>query len=492
MCYNFTVVGGVVVFSLDDKKFLNIDVNRLLFLISVALFVILSISNLSHHIPWADEVNAWNIAGNVSFLDLFKLAKYEGHMFVWFTILMPFAKHNLFFPNSLLAINWIFVFLSVLVLWRFAPFNSLTKTFLTFSFPIMMYSYLARCYSIGVLLFFCIAALYPKRLKHPLWYSLLIILVANTSVMALMGAFALGLIFLLDLYQNRHTLKKNAIIGSISIFALGATLILTQLLNFQTPYYAFTNSWNSYRTFLSFMLGRNSIDLTHVPLVISYSILLISSCIAFRKDIKIPVFLFITQFSLLIIFSKIYSAEIWHFAFIFIYLILAVWIYFSEHKPETNFQKCYKIIFLLFVLSLAFYKTNYITYNSDCIDFRNYVIENIQEYQNAKIFVYPDFNYVNTIYPYLTKYNIKIYNSHADAFGSFDFFAHQWDDEDIDFIAIKKVLAEDEFGYILVRKRFNDKLLENIKQNAKEAGLKAIPYYCVLPVYIYKVEKIKN
>lgn len=147
---------------------------------------------------------------------------------------------------------------------------------------------------------------------------------------------------------------------------------------------------------------------------------------------------------------------------------------------------------MIFALLLVFYKTDLKTSNGDCIDFKDYVIENIQEYQNVKIFVYPDFSNVNTIYPYLTKYNIKIYNSHADAFGSFDFFAHQWDDEDIDFIAIKKVLAEDEFGYILVRKKFNDKLLENIKQNAKEAGLKAIPYYCVLPVYIYKVEKIKN
>lgn len=331
MCYNFIVVGGVVVFSLDNKKFLNIDVNRLLFLISVSLFVILSISNLSHHIPWIDEVNAWNIAGNVSFLDLFKLSKYEGHMFVWFTILMPFAKHNLFFPNSLLAINWLFMFLSVLVLWRFAPFNSLTKTFLTLSFPIMLYSYLARCYSIGVLLFFCIAALYPKRLKHPLWYSLLIILVANTSVMALMGAFALGLIFLFDLYQNRHTLKKSAIIGSISIFALGATLILIQLLNFQTPYYAAHEKYEIFNfNFLRFLLGINKINFKNIPIITCFAILSIFSCFALRKDIKIPIFLMITEFSLFICFSMVYRPEIWHFVFVFIYLILAVWIYVTK------------------------------------------------------------------------------------------------------------------------------------------------------------------
>ena len=78
--------------------------------------------------------------------------------------------------------------------------------FLIFSIFLKIYPILARCYSLGILLLFIIAAIYPRRLKHPLIYTMLIILTANTSIMALAGATALGILFVYDLLKY----KKNA------------------------------------------------------------------------------------------------------------------------------------------------------------------------------------------------------------------------------------------------------------------------------------------
>ena len=477
--------------SLCAEKFLNVDFSRLLFLLSLSIFILFSLHNLSSHILWFDEVNAWNIASYVNFFDLFKVTKHEGHLFIWYAILMPFAKHNLFYPHYMMFVNWLFMLISILLMWKYAPFNSLTKSFLTFSLPFKIYYYFARCYSIGILFLFGAVSLYPRRFEHPLIYSSLIILAANTSVMAIIGAFALGIIFLYELFVARKNLNISTKIlnGVISIFILGSALVLIQLCNFSVPYYAFNSDWCNYNTLKNFFLGVNTINFKHLPLVICYSFLLIFSCRCFKNSVKSSFFLLITHMFLIIIFAKIYGGNLWHFSFLFIYLIISVWIYFSENKPDTNFQKFYLILFTVFSFLLIDYKVNYKYYNDICIDFRNYFIANISEYSKTKIFVYPNHCYVSTMFPYIEKYKLNIYNSQADNLRSLDFYINQWDNKDIDFKKISNKLGNDEYGYIFSLNMDNDDLLKAIKSDANNAALEITPYECILPVYVYKITK---
>lgn len=266
------------------NKILNsikVDVNRLLFLFSITFFIFSSIVALANHSLYIDEVNAWNIAKYVNFLDLFKLMRYEGHLFIWFTILMPFAKNNLFYPYSMQIINWLFCFGAILVMWRFAPFNSYIKSCITLSLPFKIYSQLARCYSLGIFFLFILASLYPKRLEHPIIYAILILVIANTSIMALVGAFAFGVIFLFDLFNS---LKNNGISKKLFIFILfflGAVLVLGQLVNFSIPFYAVNSRFYNFNTnFLCFYLDA-PVSIFKIIFATLYSFLLIFSSLFF-------------------------------------------------------------------------------------------------------------------------------------------------------------------------------------------------------------------
>ena len=151
----------------DIERFVKNNTENKLFIISILIYIIWSIFVISSRIPFFDETNAWNIAANCNFFELFEVAKHEGHLILWYLIIKPFASMDIGFPYSMFVINWIISFASVIVLWLFAPFDKWLKMFVTFSMPIQMYTAYARCYSIGVFFLFIICAIYSKRFKHP-------------------------------------------------------------------------------------------------------------------------------------------------------------------------------------------------------------------------------------------------------------------------------------------------------------------------------------
>ena len=118
----------------------KVNINKLLFIISIMVYIILSLSRLYNHIPICDEIHAWNISAYLNLHEIFDLMKYEGHLFIWYLLIMPFAKNGLFFPYSMQLINWGFMFAAILVMWKHAPFNSWTKSFITFSLPVNIFS----------------------------------------------------------------------------------------------------------------------------------------------------------------------------------------------------------------------------------------------------------------------------------------------------------------------------------------------------------------
>ena len=134
--------------------------------------------------PFWDEANAWMISKSFNLFDLiFHIEKYDGHLFIWHGLIMPFAKFDFFYPYPMYILNWIFCVFALVVFWNKAPFSVLEKSLITFSYPFVWYfGIVARCYSIGILFLFLILSFWKERLKRPYLISLLIILLANTSV----------------------------------------------------------------------------------------------------------------------------------------------------------------------------------------------------------------------------------------------------------------------------------------------------------------------
>ena len=191
------------------------------------LFSIITLIRIFNRVPWFDEAHAWTISEQLNYFDMLKYIKNEGHFFVWQTILYPFAKLHLY-PYSMQILNWLFCFVALIVMWWKAPFHNIIKVFITFSFPFLgCYGLIARCYSIGIMFLFILAALHENRLKYPKTYATILILCANTSIMALIGATLLGVLFLFDIFKNKLN-KKDFILTGLILF-LGAILVFIQV-----------------------------------------------------------------------------------------------------------------------------------------------------------------------------------------------------------------------------------------------------------------------
>lgn len=293
--------------------------------ICLLIFAGITIFRIINHIPFFDEAHAWLMTEQLNYWDLINEVKNEGHMFIWQTLMYPFAKTQILpYPYPMQILNWSFCFLAMILMWWKAPFDNITKTLITFSFPFLgCYGVLARCYSIGILLLFILASLFHNKLKYPKTYALLLIICANTNVMCLIGASAFGFLFLYDLIKYRNSLKSKDIFIVSSILAVGVSIVLLQLL--QIGYLEPISS--NRRPHVSIKVFRNTFVyhnlLANLVLISIFSVPIIKY---FMEHRYLCFFISYTYGVLLLFVTCVYGGNFWHSYFFFIYLIIGFWI----------------------------------------------------------------------------------------------------------------------------------------------------------------------
>ena len=286
------------------------------FLISIALWCIITIVRILNHIPWFDEAHAWTIAEELNLVQIFHLMKVEGHTFIWYLLLIPFAKFHIGYPYVMQFLNWIFCLGALIVLWQKAPFNNFIKVLITFSFPFTyVYSVYARCYSIGILLLFLLAALFENRLKHPILYSLVLIVCANTSTMALIGSAAFGFLFIYDFLKSMP--KRKSLLAVSAILFIGAGLIFLQLFGVDSTAIKDYRGINlPYQNLLKIFVISSFILITCIlPLVFFL-----------RKHLKILFFFLFTTVFMSVCFMFKYYGHYWNHAFYWLYFMITIWL----------------------------------------------------------------------------------------------------------------------------------------------------------------------
>ena len=401
------------------------------------------------HVPFFDEVNAWNIAAYLKPSEIFEITRHEGHLFIWYFILKPFAQNDLWYPYSMQIINWLFAFGAILLLWYYSPFNTITKMFITFSLPLKVFYIHARCYSIGIFLLFLLCVLYKNRLKHPICYSILLVLIANTSIMAGILAFSLGLCFIYDLAKakSEKIITNKDISLSVGICLVGAVGVISQLYNFVIPYYS-VESVSHAKNFYSFYLGTGT-NIVNIIFAICHLGLLAFSWNFFEKN-KLPfIYLLLSNLILMIMFFEVYRSTVWHFVFLFITLIIALWMYLAEYSISDKFQKSYMNIFCLMFVFLTFFPGDYVS-SGPHIPFLKYIQNNIETFDGKKMFFFPTEARVVGIVPELSKTNISFYDCYGNSLKSKDFYIHQWDKPEIDFEKISNLLNVGEIAYVVI------------------------------------------
>ncbi|MBR3502293.1 MAG: hypothetical protein IKO06_05235, partial [Alphaproteobacteria bacterium] len=430
--------------DLHKNKFFGylLSPNMILFILAISFYISYSVIVIQQRIPFFDEVNAWNISQNCSLSELFQITRHEGHFMLWYLLLKPFSVPNLFFPTSMFVINWIFAFSAVLLLWWKAPFNPWLKTFITFSLPLQMFTLYARCYALGTLVLFIICTIYPKRKKHPILYPLLIILLGNISIMACIGAFVFGLLYcydlLMDFRAKRITLKDFKV--PFIIFSLGGIFILSQMVCFEIPYYStdYKKLFNSFADFfkLTDYWPRNFV-------IVIQSVMLLTGFTFFKKSKKPYFFLMATSFLIIFIALAVYMLAPWHYLHLFIFFVVAMWLYLQQNKPESLVQKIYYgIFFLLSFLWIFYFKIPW-AWDGFYPPTVEYLQENMDEYKGAKIFMYPaDPSNIGAV-AVLRDADIEFYSSHGYSYKSYKSYLYQWNVVRIDFINIKKEILAD-------------------------------------------------
>ena len=131
------------------------------FLIIIWVFAV-AFCAFNHEI-WRDEAQVWCIVRDLNFIDAFNVARSEGHPFLWYLFVMPFAKCGL--PvESMQLLSFLFVFISVAFFVIKSPFDSFQKTIICLSAGMLYYlPVVSRNYALIPLIVFLLAYFFNKK-----------------------------------------------------------------------------------------------------------------------------------------------------------------------------------------------------------------------------------------------------------------------------------------------------------------------------------------
>jgi hypothetical protein len=388
----------------------------------------------------------------INFSNWTEVTSLHGHPLIWYIILLPFSKTGFLYPYPLLILNYLFLIIALVIMWKKAPFDDIFKIIITFSFMMVSYfAIIARCYTIGILGLFLLAVLYKEKHKRPILYAVLLGLTANTSAMAAIPVIVLSTIFMFDIYKNDEKNKELNLVYCFFILLFFAVLFLYPFI-ITTNYHI--DGMNSFTQIISQFF---------IPVKYNY-VFLISYCFVFLylllipKDLKAKFFLVSSTIILWLFFYFVYTGWDYHKFFFFIFIIITMWI-------QNLYEKCDKnsIIFIIAftVMMITPYNLNYCHGHKNIYDFGKMLQIDAVKYENSIISV-PDFGMRYELAPFI------IFNKYPiDLYGTMDFYNFKMDEaEGKDGIEKVKQFAkeQDKPVYILTEEEIEDlELFEKFK-----------------------------
>jgi len=417
---------GFINLIIEDFKDYCKKNEKFIFYICFAFFIILTTIGVIYHETWYDEAQAWLIAQDLSFFEMLKYMRYEGHMFLWYTMIMPFAKLGMTFPYPIQIINLLMIWGAVYVLWKKAPLNPLIKALITFSTPIAyQYAVVARSYAVGILLLFLLAALFKKKLQHPYIYAILIFFCANNNALTLFGATAFGLLFFWDYVTTKKDFYKSkefyilCTIALFCVFMIGYQLIGADK---QSEYLELTRIVTNKNRFLlwniCYALVNCETKNLFIPVVMTYLVL---AALTFKYEKKSLFLWLFTTLGLYSLHYYFYLGWPWHYYFFYIYFVIALWLYKENVKEKSPY---YPLLITFFIVVSYIQIQNTISYYTNDID-QNYSsgkefaykISNIPEIKNKRIIIMEPF--LHGVIPYFRQKNINVIDFYSGEYASF-------------------------------------------------------------------------
>lgn len=197
-------------------------------LLVTGLFAVSLALKLWSHEPWRDELQAWSIArASHSLTDLFGNLNYEGHPFLWYALLWPFARLT-GDPRAMQVVSLVVATGTAWLVLARAPFAWWIRVAIVFSyFPFYEYGAIARSYGLGMFLTVAACALLSGPRRDGALPALVLGALALTSLYGLMISGAIATAWVTDAWlAGRRPFSRGRAIGLVSYAACAVIAVI--------------------------------------------------------------------------------------------------------------------------------------------------------------------------------------------------------------------------------------------------------------------------
>jgi len=377
----------------------------------IILFLFVSFPAMINYPPYGDVTMNYLNSYFMNFSNFIDIMHIHGHPIVWYLVMMPFAKTGIFYPYSIMILNYVCIFAALVIMLFKAPFNGIIKIAVVFS-PIILdyFAILPRCYSIGILGLFILADMFKNQLKRPVLYSIIMGLTANTSAIAAIGVSAFFLLFIYNFFKNYGNMPKNR----LNMGILSAFIILVSIIFLVMPHLSTGSSALGDALFIDQVK-----DFFYTPaLTVSY--IAVCLVILFNRNPNYPPknepefwqskFFLIYTFAVMWLFMYIaWRCSFYHRYFFYIYIIIAIWLQ-KDFKTYNNLKN---IIFTIIFAVMMYFSTQIYResdeYQQGLNELKINMLKNKTKYENS-IAVFFSSAAAYTTAPYLLhRKNITMY-----------------------------------------------------------------------------------
>ncbi len=317
--------------------------------ILIIIYFLITLTALFFHEIWRDEAQAWCIVRDLGFIDIYNMARVEGHPMLWYLILFPFAKTGL--PIiSMQFVSWLIVFASVIFFVFKSPFNCLQKTLITFSAGIIYFlPIIARNYALIPIFIFLLAYFYPKRTEKPYLYSILIILLSQTHI--LMLGFSLNLAFIFFFETRKKLIPAILFIINFSFIFYSFYNMSELNLAVNTYNQHFKNFYHIIKYFSDYFFTDLFNYTPAFNLIIFYGTLAVILYSLFKTDKKIFTIFSVSLIYIFFVYLKIWFGGIYYQKAFLLLLIFVFCFWCIKNTYKTDFKLLNISLIVLFSIS---------------------------------------------------------------------------------------------------------------------------------------------
>jgi hypothetical protein len=208
-----------------NKKKLN-DISLI---ITIFVFIILSIILILNHEFWRDEARSWHLASESNSLgELIQTTRIaEGTPSLWYIILYflsHFITDNI---ESMKVLHLIISTATAFLIIRYAPFKYYIKIMMVFGYYLFYeYSIISRNYALGVFLIILFCVLYKKRYKNLPFLGIILFFAGQVNTPSFILSFALFIFVIIDITRNRTKTHKRSVFLTLFIFIFILSLVI--------------------------------------------------------------------------------------------------------------------------------------------------------------------------------------------------------------------------------------------------------------------------